>query len=373
MQYGPIDNENESVLESARLSAFCGNLPVYKDAASPLLGEHRENRRSQIAHSLIHKQNGEEIEIVPAATSRHVGSVIRASLIANIILACGKLYAAINSGSLAVLSSLVDSILDLTSQGLFWFSDKRMHTPSSKYPAGRRRLEPIVVIISATLMGMAALEVIQKAVETLIIGYEGTLPNIKMNQFTIAVLLFAISTKTILWYLCFRIGLTSPTARAIAQDHRNDVLSNSAAVITSLTAKLHTNLWYIDSVGAILISLYIAISWLATGSEQVQRLVGLQADPVFIDKLRNFTNNHHPKMQADIIRAYHFGSNYLVEVEVILPEKMSVREAHDISLDLQRKIEEFDNVERAFVHVDYLARGYDEHKDPTLRRSTSSS
>ena len=45
-------------------------------------------------------------------------------------------------------------------------------------------------------------------------------------------------------------------------------------------------------------------------------------------------------MQADIIRAYHFGSNYLVEVEVILPEKMSVREAHDISLDLQKKIEE---------------------------------
>lgn len=77
-------------------------------------------------------------------------------------------------------------------------------------------------------------------------------------------------------------------------------------------------------------------------------------------------------MQADIIRAYHFGSNYLVEVEVILPEKMSVREAHDISLDLQKKIEEFDSVERAFVHVDYLARGYDEHKDPTLRRSTSS-
>ena len=30
-----------------------------------------------------------------------------------------------------------------------------MHTPSVNYPAGRRRLEPIAVIISATLMGMA--------------------------------------------------------------------------------------------------------------------------------------------------------------------------------------------------------------------------
>ena len=54
-----------------------------------------------------------------------------------------------------MLSSLVDSILDLTSQALFWYSDKHMHTPSVEYPAGRRRLEPIAVIVSATLMGMA--------------------------------------------------------------------------------------------------------------------------------------------------------------------------------------------------------------------------
>lgn len=66
-----------------------------------------------------------------------------------------KIYATVASSSLAVLSSLVDSVLDLTSQGLFWYSDIRMHTPSVNYPAGQTRLEPIAVIISATLMGMA--------------------------------------------------------------------------------------------------------------------------------------------------------------------------------------------------------------------------
>jgi divalent metal cation (Fe/Co/Zn/Cd) transporter len=70
-------------------------------------------------------------------------------------LAIAKFYAAIASGSLAVLSSLVDSLLDLTSQGLFWYTDIHMHTPNVKYPAGRRRLEPIAVIVSATLMGIA--------------------------------------------------------------------------------------------------------------------------------------------------------------------------------------------------------------------------
>ncbi len=75
-------------------------------------------------------------------------------------------------------------------------------------------------------------------------------------------------------------------------------------------------------------------------------------------------------MSVDIVRAYHFGNNFLVEIEVILPWDMTVKDAHDISLELQMKVEALDDVERAFVHVDYLSRDYDEHKDPTQRRLT---
>lgn len=116
-------------------------------------------RRSQVAHSLLHKQSDLEAQRIPVATSLRVQLAIRASLAINVLLAAAKVYATAASGSLAVLSSLVDSVLDLTSQALFWYSDKRMHTPSVRYPAGRRRLEPIAVVISATLMGMAGREV----------------------------------------------------------------------------------------------------------------------------------------------------------------------------------------------------------------------
>jgi hypothetical protein len=39
-----------------------------------------------------------------------------------------------------------------------------------------------------------------------------------------------------------------------------------------------------------------------------------------------------------------------------------VAESHDIALALQHKIEELDDVERAFVHVDHLLRDGLEHK-----------
>eukprot|EP00775_Hariotina_reticulata_P002281 gene2281-2592_t len=44
-------------------------------------------------------------------------------------------------------------------------------------------------------------------------------------------------------------------------------------------------------------------------------------------------------MGLDVIRAYHFGSRYIVEMEVVLPADMSVQDSHDISLDLQHKVE----------------------------------
>lgn len=40
-----------------------------------------------------------------------------------------------------------------------------------------------------------------------------------------------------------------------------------------------------------------------------------------------------------------------VEMEIVLPGAMTVRESHDIALALQHKIEGLDEVERAFVHV----------------------
>ena len=40
----------------------------------------------------------------------------------------------------------------------------------------------------------------------------------------------------------------------------------------------------------------------------------------------------------DITRAYHFGARYNVEIEIILPGDMSVRESHDIALELQHKV-----------------------------------
>ena len=54
-------------------------------------------------------------------------------------------------------------------------------------------------------------------------------------------------------------------------------------------------------------------------------------------------------------------SSPLVEVDVVLPESMTLREAHDIGESLQMKIEALELTERCFVHLDYEWNHAPEH------------
>lgn len=94
-------------------------------------------------------------------------------------------------------------------------------------------------------------------------------------------------------------------------------------------------------------------------------LTGVTARPDFLKKITWIALNHHPKVQLiDTVRAFHFGNNFLVEVDIVLPEEMSLRQSHDIGESLQLKIERLPEVERAFVHLDYECEHHpqSEHK-----------
>jgi hypothetical protein len=56
---------------------------------------------------------------------------------------------------------------------------------------------------------------------------------------------------------------------------------------------------------------------------------------------------------VDTVRAYHLANGYLVEVDIVLPHDMMLKEAHDIGESLQHRLEAVEMVERAFVHLDW--------------------
>jgi|SRR6218665_1276834 len=83
-------------------------------------------------------------------------------------------------------------------------------------------------------------------------------------------------------------------------------------------------------------------------------LTGLTAPPEFLQKMTWLALNHHSEITyIDTVSAFHFGTHFLVEIHIVLPENMNVLEAHNIAEALQNRLERVYEVERAFVHIDY--------------------
>ncbi|CAF3639359.1 unnamed protein product [Rotaria socialis] len=302
----------------------------------------------------------------------------KVSLGVNLALFILKIVGAVISHSLSVVSSVIDSAVDLTTSViLFWAWRAIKKRDSYRYPQGRTRLEPIAIVILSVIMCAASVLVIYESINTITndAGYftevntTKTLTKIDMSALPILVMAVTIVSKAILFFLCYRIK--TPTMSALSSDHRNDVFSNIVALTCGLIGsiayrkELRQEAIIIDPVGAILISFYIIFTWIRQANAQVKRLSGFTADPQFLSQITWITYHHSPLIEKiDTVRAFYFGTSFLVEVDIVLREDMMLKEAHDIGESLQKKIEELPEVERAFVHLDheYSHCPGDEHK-----------
>lgn len=141
--------------------------------------------------------------------------------------------------------------------------------------------------------------------------------------------------------------------------------------------------WWIDPMGAILLSVLIVCLWLRTAYHEFQLLIGVTADtpmlqhltyigkPHLLESLQppsktNITSlpamTHDPMiLSLDTVRAWHSGPRLIVEVDIVIDQHQTVKESHDCAEALQIKIESLPDVERAYVHIDYETSHAPEH------------
>ena len=281
----------------------------------------------------------EEGKQAPTYTSWEVRAAVNGSFALNVALLLGKLIATIISGSMSALASTADSALDLVS-GFVLFAVHRSMARSDpyKYPEGKSRLEPIGVVMFAVVMGMSSLQIMISAIENLVgVFQDGS--KLDLGPLTIGILISTIVLKFGALLACRSIAakIQSSSVETYAQDHFNDVLTNSVAVVAVLLAWWQPNtLAFLDPLGAILIALWILFSWLSTALVYVAKLVGLVAPPELVRRLTHLVFSHDPRvLKVDTCRAYHFGERFLVEVEIVMLPETTLRESHDVGITLQ--------------------------------------
>ncbi|KAL8988388.1 MAG: hypothetical protein Q9177_002527 [Variospora cf. flavescens] len=284
---------------------------------------------------------------------RNAKWAININVIANVLLLAAKGIAAGYSSSLSLIASLVDSALDLLCTVIVWTTNKlvgwRIKRLRKKFPVGRRRLEPLGILVFSIIMVIAFLQILQESVKKLLPGGPRAAPGLPPTA--IGALVATIVVKGIIWFGCIRVKTTQ--VQALAQDCKTDVIFNTLSLLFPLLGH-QLGIWWLDPVGAGLLSLFIIYDWAETSLLNVIRLSGSAVDDRLLKKIMFLAWRFAPIVKSyKTIMAYHAGDGVWVEIDVMLDPDTRLDHAHDIAETLQYCCEGLNEVDRAFVTIDY--------------------
>ncbi|KAH7274423.1 hypothetical protein FSOLCH5_000704 [Fusarium solani] len=275
------------------------------------------------------------------------------NFIANAILLAGKLAVIVSVPSMSVLASLVDAVLDFLSTVIVWITTRLIsasHQDQYSYPVGRRKLEPLGVLVFSIIMitcfFQVGLECIQRLMDPAHHILELGIP-------AIAIMVSTIVIKGACWVWCRVVRNSS--VRALAEDAKTDVIFNTGSILFPIIG-FYGRIWWLDAVGGLLLSMVVIFNWSETSAHHVRNLSGFSAQPDERNLLLYLTMRFATAIrQIQNLRAYHAGDKLFVEVDIVLSAATPLKDSHDLSEVLTYFLESVPIVDRAFVHVDYTS------------------
>lgn len=197
-------------------------------------------------------------------------------------------------------------------------------------------------------MVISFLQILQESVEKLLPGQPREASELPL--IAIGAMAGTVIIKGIIGLGCIKIKTTQ--VQALAQDCKTDVVFNTLSLLFPLIGA-KTGTWWLDPVGAGLLSLFIIYDWAGTCFENVTRLSGQAADSTLQKKLMYLAYRFAPVVEGfKSITSYHAGDGVWVEYDVLMKEDTKLHRTHDVAETLQYCCEGLGEVDRAFVTTD---------------------
>jgi divalent metal cation (Fe/Co/Zn/Cd) transporter len=197
------------------------------------------------------------------------------SFAANVVLSVLQLYGAISSGSLSLFTTMADAIFDPCSNLTLLLCNKAVNrVDPRKFPAGKARIETAGNICFCFLMTAVSFILVAFSIRELVEGSDAATGSFHLPSVIAVVVAFC--TKLALFLYCWALRNQVSQIRILWEDHRNDLLINGFGILTSVGgSKLR---WWIDPMGAIILSVLISVLWMHTAYHEFQLLIGVTAD-----------------------------------------------------------------------------------------------
>ncbi len=266
----------------------------------------------------------------------------------NIFLFIVKGIVGIISNSIAVISEALNSFTDvLVSIGIKIAVKISHDKPDSKHQFGHNAAQPLAAFILAVFAFVVGINIVEESIKRLIEPKD-----IEISMAVYLALIFTIITKILLNRYQVKIAkmFNSPAIRAASIDSINDVLASSIALLGVIGASLKLN--YIDSIAGIMVAMFIFKSGYEVAKENMDYLMGRSADQSFDSKIKEITMNINGVKGINDLRSHYVGNKFHIEIHIEVDKDMSTKISHDIGNEVKYALEEIEEVQKVFVHID---------------------
>lgn len=276
--------------------------------------------------------------------------VIYAALAGNTAIAITKIAAALYTGSSAMLSESIHSVVDTGNQTLLLYGLRRAARPADEqHPFGYGRelyfwAFVVAILIFAVGAGVSIYEGIHR------IQNPHPITNVGINY---AVLTFAMIFEGGAWWVAYRAFNTTRGKRSLIAAVRDSkdpsiftvLLEDTAAMLGLFVAFVGIALsqWLeipqLDGLASILIGCILAGAAILLAQETKGLLIGEGADPVTVQEISRVLSAHSAIDRVNEILSMHQGPNdILVNVSVEFRDGLAIGEVERHTAAIEREI-----------------------------------
>ena len=264
------------------------------------------------------------------------------------ILTLIKLVIGIASGSVAVLASAVDSILDMFVSIFNYFAISNSEKPADKtFNYGRGKIEALASVIEGTIISISGLFLLYQAVEKAINGEVSQYLDISI---IVMIISLVITISLVIFLNKVAKKTNSMVIKADALHYKTDVFSN-AAVLISLVLVSFTGWELIDVFVGGGIAIYIIYSAYELIHEGVLVLLDRAVDEELVDKIKKIITNNEKVNAYHLLKTREAGNQTFVEVHLVFDCLITLMDAHRVSDSIEMKIKKLDKKREWIINI----------------------
>ena len=250
------------------------------------------------------------------------------------------------SGSIAVLASAIDSMLDLLVSLFNYFA---LHTaekdPNDQFHFGKSKIEPLAAVIEGVVISFSALFIFYEAL--IKIQHPREMEHIDAS-IAVMIISFVITAALVYFLNSVAKKTKNMVIKADALHYKTDLFSNGA-VLMALVLISYTAQELIDPILGIFIAIYMIYSAVPIIKEGIFMLLDAALETEDIQKIKDVLEAENDITNYHYLQTRESGSHIFVSMHAVFNVSISLYDAHIVSDRIEDSIKAL--FEGKIVHI----------------------